>query len=342
MSHHERDKWLHGVQGAEQTEGKMMVTQQRKEPSTKAMLIGAGVFALILTAAFGGVGLAIGAVVFILVAIGSATGNKTPALERTTAVAVPIPVTQRPRKLSAAGRVQVVGESHYQHAIAQVAGGRSTYSLEDAIAAIAVLVPEPHNPHDRNAVRVDLMRSDGYAVTAGYLAREDAARYQPALLTLAQQGEIGTCPTRIMGGGQRFYGVHLHLGAPERVLLVNNHAAAATPTAEVLPAEHLVTVTGEEEHQDVLSRFVNPQVRQQTSVLAELRNGEITKGKHVGEQTLEVLVDGNRVGQLTYAMGQRYGALVNNWRAANGHALCEAVVSHEGTRGLQVQLLLPR
>ena len=77
-------------------------------------------------------------------------------------------------------------------------------------------------------------------------------------------------------------------------------------------------------------------------VIAELRDCRIAKGSHTGEHTLEVLLEGESIGQLTYAMGLRYCDVAQVWRARTGRALCEAVIVNEGTRGLHARLLLPR
>lgn len=124
--------------------------------------------------------------------------------------------------------------------------------------------------------------------------------------------------------------------------LVKQHK---TPPSEAvagpgtLPAEHSVTVTGEERYQDVLALLAPAPP---ADVVAELRDCVITKGVHQGEHTLEVLVGGRPVGRLTHAMGRRYGQVVEEWRARTGQALCQAVVTHEGTRGFQITVLLPR
>jgi hypothetical protein len=55
-----------------------------------------------------------------------------------------------------------------------------------------------------------------------------------------------------------------------------------------------------------------------------------------------VLLEGECVGQLTYAMGLRYCDVAQEWRARTGRALCEAVIVNEGTRGLHAKLLLPK
>jgi len=92
--------------------------------------------------------------------------------------------------------LEVVGESHYQDDLWRLAGGFSTERIRCAV--IAVLIPEPDNPHDSNAVKVLI---DGYLV--GYLSREDALVYLPGLRRLiAFHGQIALRGV-IVGGGPR-------------------------------------------------------------------------------------------------------------------------------------------
>jgi hypothetical protein len=304
------------------------MTMQRTEPSPAAVLIAVAVLALVLTVAFGPLGFVIGLALFALMFIGT---KRTPPEQL-----VPMRTRSRIRRLSTAGRVAIVGETHYQDAIAEVARHATAQTVDGAIPATAVLVPEPVSRHDQETVRVDLLRGDGSAITAGYLRGDQAADYRPLLLELAERGEVGSCPARIVGGGQRYYGVHLHLGDP-RLLLLDHEALGTAPT---MPAEQQVTVTGVEAHQHVLHRVVNG--RTPVHVIAELRDCRIARGTHIGEHTLEVLLEGERIGQLSYAMGLRYCDLAQEWRVRTGRALCEAVITNEGTRGLQANLLLPR
>lgn len=305
-----------------------MTMQQRTEPSPAAVLIAVAVLALVLTVAFGPLGFVLGLALFALMFIG--TKNKS------ADQIVPARTRSRLRRLSTAGRIAIVGEAHHQDAIAEVVALSASDPRDDtSVLATAVLVPESAGRHDRAAVRVDLLRGDGTAVTAGYLRSEQAVDYQSLLADLAERGEVGSCPARIVGNGQR-YGVHLHLGAP-RLLLLDYEALGTAPT---LPAEQQVTVMGEAAHQYVLHRVVNG--RTPVHVIAELRDCRIVRGSHTGEHTLEVLLEGECIGQLTYAMGLRYCDMTQEWRARTGRALCEAVITNEGTRGLQANLLLPK
>src|SRR5690606_12065765 len=65
---------------------------------------------------------------------------------------------------------EVVGESHRQDALSAICGGPCEEGHE--LYCTATLRPEPTNPHDRNAVAVDI---DGRHVA--YLSRSDAVDF---------------------------------------------------------------------------------------------------------------------------------------------------------------------
>jgi hypothetical protein len=94
--------------------------------------------------------------------------------------------------------LEVVGESHRQDELWRIVGGlRADYVRFDVHA---VLVPDPHNEFDPNAVEV---RIDG--VLVGYLSREDAGHYRPGLLRIMQThgGQLIALHGVICGGGPR-------------------------------------------------------------------------------------------------------------------------------------------
>ena len=108
--------------------------------------------------------------------------------------------------------VEVVGVSRRQHAIAAVveAHGRSGRT----VTIDALLVLEPENPHDANAVRVEI---EGAHI--GYLSRENALRYRADLAAAGSPAATVQCKARIVGGfettsGERAsFGVRLDLPA---------------------------------------------------------------------------------------------------------------------------------
>lgn len=239
------------------------------------------------------------------------------------------------RRLSAEGRLPVVGESHYQPALHRLANGAKIgTNFSQHLQVVAILVPETENPHDNNAVRVDVATDTG-AVTVGYLSRYEAPAYQAALLALKKKGYVGTCPGRITGGGRhRSYGMYLHLAGTDTLLLENLEGEI-----DLLDPARQVTVTKEENHQTVLSRHHSP-VRAFTRVAAQLVSSTVSGGKHKDSYAIEVRLDGNRVGELTAAMSARYQHLVVAAVKQSGHADCEALITH-GTRGFQIDLRLP-
>jgi hypothetical protein len=114
--------------------------------------------------------------------------------------------------------VDVVGESHYQDALAAAVGGRTEDGAD--CERWAYLIPEPDNPYDRNAVAVYI---DGQ--TVGYLGRGDAVEYSALLGELWQKYNVrAVCRANIRGGWDRgggdvgHYGVKLALARPEHLL----------------------------------------------------------------------------------------------------------------------------
>ncbi|NMH91855.1 DUF4236 domain-containing protein [Pseudonocardia bannensis] len=250
--------------------------------------------------------------------------------------APPVPVEFVP--VSSDGRLQVVGESHYQPALARAARGRTAeYEVASHIPAQAVLVPEPSNPYDRHAVRVDVL-GDGDPATVGYISRDLAPAYHAVLGTLAP-GTFATCPARITGGGPKYYGIYLHLADAADLGLSSPGRTTAAHSVSLAP-ETSCTVTGEENHQDYLRTCLRD-ARGATRVVTELGWCPIRSGKYSGQTAIEVRINGARVGQLTYAMTQRYAESIRSVEQSGRTPTAEALLA-DGPRGIQVELRLPR
>ncbi len=114
-----------------------------------------------------------------------------------------------------------MGESHYQGTLERLAGGR-TIDGGRYCDHIALMLPEPSNPYDHNAVRVMLApHFDGAtAGLVGYLSREDAVAYRPVIDRLASMARLMACRASLKGGWDRgggdrgSFGVTLHLDRP--------------------------------------------------------------------------------------------------------------------------------
>jgi hypothetical protein len=93
--------------------------------------------------------------------------------------------------------LEVVGESHYQDALWQVAGAWTPERVR--IPVHAMLIPELDNPYDANAVSVWIANSK-----VGHLSRADAATYRPGLVALeAHHGRPIALSGVVVGGGMR-------------------------------------------------------------------------------------------------------------------------------------------
>lgn len=115
--------------------------------------------------------------------------------------------------------VHVVGESNYQNVLLAASQGRTYYGpvVSDHVA---VMIPEPTNQHDQNAVRIVLAA----AGLVGYLSRDDAVAYRPAIDAAAATGHLVAATAQITGGWDRgdgdigSFGALLHMGPPDVVL----------------------------------------------------------------------------------------------------------------------------
>jgi len=99
------------------------------------------------------------------------------------------PPNQEPVWLPGNVDVQVAGEAFHSTAIKEVCRSR-----RPGVPDVAVLVPEPGNPYDHNAIAVHVNRFQ-----VGYLPRQVTAAAKPALTAfMARTGRHVACPARIM------------------------------------------------------------------------------------------------------------------------------------------------
>ena len=90
----------------------------------------------------------------------------------------------------------IVGESHYQRTLAQIAGPKNEDSKEHA--CVATINLKDSNPHDHNAVRVDINGK-----TVGYFSRGDAVAYRHALTACRAPAIAYGVRAKIVGGWDR-------------------------------------------------------------------------------------------------------------------------------------------
>jgi hypothetical protein len=106
---------------------------------------------------------------------------------------------------------EVVGESRYQNHLQALAGNHGTDSA--AVSATAILMPEPTNQYDKNAVCININGK-----TVGYLSKDDAPIFLHRLTKRKlPKTAATTCEAHIMGGfaekdgSKASYGVKLNI-----------------------------------------------------------------------------------------------------------------------------------
>jgi hypothetical protein len=115
--------------------------------------------------------------------------------------------------------LDIVGEQSYQDALRKL-GAPFTSEGPTRVDHLAVLVPEPANRYDKNAVRVQVQ---GQRV--GYLSRENALLYAPVVRWARDQGQYLVAHAKLTGGWDRgggdrgYIGVKLHVASPAETLV---------------------------------------------------------------------------------------------------------------------------
>lgn len=209
---------------------------------------------------------------------------------------------------------------------------------------VAALVPEPSNPHDANAVMVQI---NGQHV--GYLEKEDAERYRLVITQVWNAGFVAATGARVWASARATYDskklkyvarVTLALNEPHLLLPLND---PPMDDHSVLPWGNGLQVTGEEQHQDVLSRYTTS--LGDGVVLGTLR---VIQGgtARAPKDIVEVCIDGERIGQLTPGSSQHFvptirhlqseGRAVVAWVRIKGNAIAvqatlQATKAHELT-----------
>lgn len=101
-------------------------------------------------------------------------------------------ITNGPREFA----FEVVGESRCQDVLSELCGGRTEEGHR--LEVDALLIPEDDNPHDENAIAVQI---DGHHV--GYLPRPLARSFRRAIASVAPAGTPAKCRALIVGGWHR-------------------------------------------------------------------------------------------------------------------------------------------
>lgn len=93
----------------------------------------------------------------------------------------------------------IVGASFYQDALKTIAGEHSGKMAR--VSTIAHLVPDPDNPYDDKAIRIDIR-----GMTVGHLSREDARSFRRRLGGKKLVPVTTTCDAEVWGGNTDRHG----------------------------------------------------------------------------------------------------------------------------------------
>ncbi|ORW04067.1 hypothetical protein AWC13_01030 [Mycobacterium kubicae] len=176
------------------------------------------------------------------------------------------------------------------------------------VLPVVQLIPEPGGPRGAWAVSV---RAEGR--TIGYLAADVALEWAGVLRRIVASGFIPTTSCRIYG--YEFEGwddvefrpnVRIALGSPAEALPINDPPSSPYT---ILPQSSLVQVTKEDEHFDVLARYVPAGGH---GVLFVTLHEQQPQGR--GKAYVEVRIDDEQIGQLTPQTSQRYLPLIRHMR----------------------------
>lgn len=243
----------------------------------------------------------------------------------------------------------VVGESRYQDDLWRLAG-QEPGGEQVHTEVTALLVAEDGNPHDGNAIAVWI---DG--LRAGYLAREDSARYRPGLLALQQaHGMPITLAGIIAGGGMREDGPG-RLG----VFLRHNPADFCVPSRGIADALDYaafgLTAADLEDarlayQKNYNHRFMNSG-RGEAEIVAVTRTGQFQEqlrqaatsprpwrheadrhlpailARHPGDPaTVAMLIDGHVTGYLGQDVASRHHEQLDELQRSGQYLVCSALI----------------
>ena len=171
----------------------------------------------------------------------------------------------------------------------------------------ADLYPDPQNPYSKTGSAVSVWIN---GLHAGFLEDANAVRYTALLRDLAENhGQYLRVPARVSGNYQSHRGrwnVQAQLGLPEPEDVLPRNQIPDEPI-ELIPSGRVIQVTGEDQHMDRLKYLVEP--GRAASYAATLRVIHEIRPRSAYE-TVEVQIDGERVGVLSKVTGEQVAPLV--------------------------------
>ena len=196
--------------------------------------------------------------------------------------------------------VNVVGESFHINAIRAMFGsGRLATDGTELVTQVR-LVHNSANPKDRNAIEVH-----GASGLLGYLSREDAARYAPALDGLQQRGLVAITGARVWGQDDQDWQTHkpvfigsVRVDLPEPHMMFPHNRPPAE-AHQMLPIGSAIHVSTVDNYAEATRPYLCP--AGECWVYATVHE-VVDQGPRTSKQLAEVRIDRRVVGRLTPKM----------------------------------------
>jgi collagen type III alpha len=184
----------------------------------------------------------------------------------------------------------------------------------DEVRLVAVLVPDPSNPHDKHAVAVFVDE-----LHVGYMERPDARRYHAAIRRLSK-GELTVPSRQWLRGTDRdtWARVTLSLPDPEDLQCPNPIESEHV----MLPPGSTIQVTREEEHMDHLANLLKRYGTEK--VVAATLRPVIEQRPRSTVELVSVEIDGEPVGLLSTMQTANFLPLVRKAESEGVRLGCRA------------------
>lgn len=215
------------------------------------------------------------------------------------------------------GSLEIVTENFYDAEILRVFGSLP-YGMVETLAVTASLVPEPDNPFDPRTISVRVGQEQ-----VGHLAREDAARYWPAVTRVVASGLTPTAPVIMKaslvdadGTPEVDATARVQLSPPDLLFPVNTPPQRST----VLPQGPSIKVLDEQDHAAYLHSILPKSGEARLFLTLEVNQIRTSHGEHV--DIVEVLHERQVVGRFSTQLSEQFIPVI---RHAFDHNLLTAV-----------------
>lgn len=219
--------------------------------------------------------------------------------------------------------IEVAGESYVEDSFRSLFENDHEFH-EDRGCEIrddAVLVPDPRNPYDRNAVAVYVRDRH-----VGYIPRDPARMWHSTLADLAADGRALHTQARTWA---RADGRRVHARVTVRLPHQFEHLHPANPVPGgrllPLPKGNRFQVTKEEPHQEHLRSLLDRHGHD--ACLAAVLTPAERVSKSATKHVIEVHIDGQPVGELTPTTAAKHLPIVNDAHHAGMTVVARALLS---------------